>query len=244
MRDPRALIEAACTAGFGTLWLATSTPQWVDPTTVAGALAARASELLVGSVVSIAAGRHPSVVAREVTTIDVISGGRAALRIASGTVPPPALAESALICRSLFRSPRTTFSGAVYRVEDAPNRPPPVRPGGPPLLVDVGGAGLTGAALPEDLHLRGTDVDAVVVDGPPGGPGTPMTAWVAYRPEGPGVLWRGPAETDPAVVARMVRTAVAGGASGAIVRAPQAAHTGGIDWVQAIGRALAGAAHA
>jgi len=39
----------------------------------------------------------------------------------------------------VFRGERATFDGRYYRVKDVINSPPPLQPGGPPIL--VGGNG-------------------------------------------------------------------------------------------------------
>jgi alkanesulfonate monooxygenase SsuD/methylene tetrahydromethanopterin reductase-like flavin-dependent oxidoreductase (luciferase family) len=94
-------------------------------------------------------------VAKTVTTLDVISSGRAILGIGAawnqqehesmGIAFPPVkqrfemLEEALQICRSMFKSPSTTFLGNHYRLVDAMNLPQPLRPGGPPIL--IGGSG-------------------------------------------------------------------------------------------------------
>jgi alkanesulfonate monooxygenase SsuD/methylene tetrahydromethanopterin reductase-like flavin-dependent oxidoreductase (luciferase family) len=93
--------------------------------------------------------------AKIVTTLDVISGGRAILGIGAawydvehdglGFDFPPAgerldrLEETLQICRGMFAGATPTFEGAYYRTHEAHNIPPPVQPGGPPILVGGGG---------------------------------------------------------------------------------------------------------
>jgi len=99
--------------------------------------------------------RNPALVAKMVTTLDIISNGRAILGIGAAWYEPehdgygfafPAagerldrLAEAVQICRALFREDRPTFNGRYYSITDARNVPRPVRPGGPPIMIGGGG---------------------------------------------------------------------------------------------------------
>lgn len=123
--------------------------------TLLSAIAARTSRVLLGTLVTGVTYRHPSLLAKEVTALDVISKGRAFLGIgaawfeqehqALGFAFPPVkermdrLEEAIQINRALFRDERVTFPGTYYQLEDAFNRPRPVRPGGPPIMVGGGG---------------------------------------------------------------------------------------------------------
>jgi len=123
--------------------------------TLATALLAHTERLRVGHLVLCNNFRHPALLGKMATTLDVISGGRLELGIGSGSVefehhqaglPWGSLAERSErleegleILTQMFRSPRTTFEGRHYQVRDLPNLPPPVQPSGPPI--HVGGAG-------------------------------------------------------------------------------------------------------
>ena len=120
-----------------------------------GALAARTSTARLGTLVTGVTYRNPAILAKQVTTLDVISAGRAVLGIgaawydvehaALGVAFPPVrermdrLEEALQICRAMFRDERPTFAGRYYHVTEAINRPAPVQPGGPPIL--IGGQG-------------------------------------------------------------------------------------------------------
>jgi alkanesulfonate monooxygenase SsuD/methylene tetrahydromethanopterin reductase-like flavin-dependent oxidoreductase (luciferase family) len=45
------------------------------------------------------------------------------------------LEEALQVCRSMFEKQEASFEGVYYRLLDAPNRPRPVRSGGPPILI-------------------------------------------------------------------------------------------------------------
>jgi alkanesulfonate monooxygenase SsuD/methylene tetrahydromethanopterin reductase-like flavin-dependent oxidoreductase (luciferase family) len=90
-----------------------------------------------------------------VTTLDIVSKGRAVLGIGAAWYEPehdgfgfefPAvrermdrLEEAVQICRALFREPTPTFTGRYYKVDKAHNVPRPLRDGGPRIM--IGGSG-------------------------------------------------------------------------------------------------------
>src|ERR1700758_4816833 len=113
-------------------------------TTLAG-IAARTSKVKLGTLVTGVTYRNPALLAKEVTTLDVISGGRAVLGIgaawhdvehaAFGYEFPKAgerldrLEEAVQICRAMFTEPSVTFHGRYYRVDALQNVPRPLHPG-------------------------------------------------------------------------------------------------------------------
>jgi alkanesulfonate monooxygenase SsuD/methylene tetrahydromethanopterin reductase-like flavin-dependent oxidoreductase (luciferase family) len=148
--------------GYDSLWLydhlyAPGLPEAgsFEAWTLATALLARTSRLRVGHLVLSSTFRHPALLAKMATTLDVISGGRLEFGIGSGSVEEEhrlaglewgsirerseRLGEALEIITRMFRGPTATFKGTHYSVADLPNRPAPAQPGGPP--VHVGGAG-------------------------------------------------------------------------------------------------------
>jgi F420-dependent oxidoreductase-like protein len=123
--------------------------------TLLGAIAARTKQVKLGTLVTGVTYRNPAILAKIVTSLDVISQGRAFLGIgaawfdqeheALGVDFPPVkerferLEEALKICRAMFRGERPTFEGKHYRVKDAINSPAPITPGGPPIM--IGGQG-------------------------------------------------------------------------------------------------------
>jgi F420-dependent oxidoreductase-like protein len=123
--------------------------------TLLGAIAARTKRVRLATLVTGNTYRNPALLAKIVTTLDVISGGRAVLGIGAGWFesehtgygfPFPSLRErmdrleEALeIIRAMFRGERPSFEGRYYKTSDALNVPLPLRPGGPPIL--IGGNG-------------------------------------------------------------------------------------------------------
>ncbi len=99
--------------------------------------------------------RHPGILAKIITTLDVLSGGRAWLGIGAAWndeesrglgIPFPPLAErferleeTLQICLQMFRGDETPYSGRHYQLERPLNSPPPLSQPHPPIL--IGGSG-------------------------------------------------------------------------------------------------------
>ncbi len=127
----------------------------LDSYTLLGALAARTSRVRLGAMVTGVTYRNPAHLAKIVTTLDIISGGRAILGIGAawydveheglGFDFPSAgerldrLEEALQICRAMFTEEAPSFEGRYYRIHEARNVPPPVQRGGPTILVGGGG---------------------------------------------------------------------------------------------------------
>jgi F420-dependent oxidoreductase-like protein len=123
--------------------------------TTLGALATQTSRVRLSTLVTGVTYRNPALLAKIVTTLDVISKGRAILGIGAawndsehegyGFGFPPIgrrmdrLDEALAICKAMFTEERPSFYGHHYRIERALNNPRPVQPGGPPILVGGGG---------------------------------------------------------------------------------------------------------
>jgi F420-dependent oxidoreductase-like protein len=123
--------------------------------TTLAALARETSRVRLGTLVTGVTYRNPALLAKQVTTLDTISGGRAILGIGAawndvehegyGFDFPPIrermdrLEEALAIARQMFTDERPTFTGAHYRVAQVLNVPRPVQRGGPPILVGGGG---------------------------------------------------------------------------------------------------------
>jgi F420-dependent oxidoreductase-like protein len=122
--------------------------------TVLGALAAITSSAKLLALVSPVTLRSPGLLAKAVTTLDVISDGRAVLGMGAGWdvdehaaygLDFPGLAErfdrldeQLATCVALFRDERASFTGKFYSLHEAYNSPRPAR-GAIPVLVAGGG---------------------------------------------------------------------------------------------------------
>jgi F420-dependent oxidoreductase-like protein len=123
--------------------------------TLLGGVAARTSRVKLGALVTGVTYRNPAHLAKIVTTLDVMSGGRAILGLGAawydveheglGFAFPPAperlsrLEEALQICRAMFTEETSTFEGKYYNIHEAPNLPRPLQAGGPRILVGGGG---------------------------------------------------------------------------------------------------------
>ena len=159
------MATAAEESGFDSVWVmdhfyqlppmgGPSQPM-LEAYTLLGALAARTARVKLGTMVTGVTYRNPAYLAKIVTTLDVISSGRAILGIGAawydvehdglGFDFPPAgerldrLEEALRICRAMFTEEAPSFAGRYYRIHGARNVPPPVQRGGPPILVGGGG---------------------------------------------------------------------------------------------------------
>jgi F420-dependent oxidoreductase-like protein len=156
---------AAESAGFDSVWVPDhfmQTPVVAPPSepmlecyTTLGALAARTERVRLGAFVGAAAYRNAALLGKVVTTLDVISSGRAIFGIGAGWYEDEhdaygydfgtigerftRLEEVLSIVRSMFTTGSTSLAGRSYRANGALNVPGPVQPGGPPIL--IGGSG-------------------------------------------------------------------------------------------------------
>lgn len=159
--------DAAVEAGATCVWFADARRPGAapacDPCTLAAAFAHRRRGALVGVAATFPHGRAPAVLARDVSTLDVLSGGGAAVLLRwEDEGGCDYLAEAAQVCRAVFREPSPVFEGRHVHVAGAVNRPAPIQPGGPPIVVDLPQAG--GSATLARLLTWAT---AVVCSGAP-----------------------------------------------------------------------------
>lgn len=138
----RAAAEAAPAAGFDSLWIPESTA-------VAGSLATVPGPITLGIISEVRpAGRHPSVLARDITAVDVLCGGRCSVLLHGGGA---ALAEAVQVCHLIFRGGVVSFSGRHFHLDGAVNRPlpahrPPVLSQGSEPVEESDGWVITGSA--------------------------------------------------------------------------------------------------
>ena len=109
-----------------------------DPVVLAAGLSPSVPEILLGVRLTLSpAGRHPAVIARELTSLDLVCGGRSVLCF----TPPfdDRLAEAIALCRAMWRDGEASSDGPHFPVAAAVNRPGPAGPGSPKLALDLDG---------------------------------------------------------------------------------------------------------
>ncbi|HEX3508246.1 MAG TPA: LLM class F420-dependent oxidoreductase [Candidatus Dormibacteraeota bacterium] len=157
--------QAAEKAGFGLVTvmdhfyqiggIGPETDPMMEAYTTLSALATQTSRVLLGTLVTGVTYRNPALLVKQVTTLDVISKGRAILGIGAawnesehigyGIEFPPIgqrmdrLDEALTIAKLMFTQDRPSFEGRYYKIDRALNVPRPVQAGGPKIL--IGGTG-------------------------------------------------------------------------------------------------------
>jgi F420-dependent oxidoreductase-like protein len=160
------LARVADDVGVHTVWVSDHLIQ-ADPTsgpgdtemleayTALGFVAALTERVRLGTMVTAVTYRPPALLVKAVTTLDVLSGGRAWLGIGAGyhegearamglPLPPPAerfddLEDTLRLARHMWSGDPAPFHGVRHRLESPQNSPEPVTRPRPPIL--VGGAG-------------------------------------------------------------------------------------------------------
>ena len=160
-----AVAGAAEESGFDSIWVmdhfyqiamvGPRTDPMLEAYTLLGALAARTRTVSLGTMVTGVTYRNPALLAKIVTTLDIVSAGRAILGIGAawndeehagyGFPYPPIgermdrLEEALQICAAMFTQEDASFNGRHYTIEHALNFPRPIRASAIPIL--VGGSG-------------------------------------------------------------------------------------------------------
>jgi F420-dependent oxidoreductase-like protein len=162
--------------GFETAWLHDHLLNQNDVTlpedegwTVLTALLVETRRIRGGIMVSANTFRHPSVLAKIATTLDVISNGRVEVGLGAGwfeqehlqyglALPPlrermQRLEEACRVLKALWTEPRATLDGIYYQLREAIHEPKPVQKPHPPLVIGTRGerVGLRIAARHADM---------------------------------------------------------------------------------------------
>jgi F420-dependent oxidoreductase-like protein len=157
--------QAAEAAGYDSFWvmdhfyqlpmLGSPDEPMLEAYTLLSGVAARTSTIQLGAMVGGVTYRNPALLAKTVTTLDVVSAGRAIWGIGAGWYEAEhdgygyefgtfgerfeKLEEALQIVKAMFTEDTVTFDGKWFTTRDALNSPKPVRAGGPPIL--IGGSG-------------------------------------------------------------------------------------------------------
>ncbi|WP_179136928.1 LLM class flavin-dependent oxidoreductase [Candidatus Entotheonella palauensis] len=146
------LAAYAETLGFDALWIgehiAFHIPTF-DAVTAMAAVAARTTRIGIGIAAMLLPLRPAAAVAKAISTLDVISGGRVRLGVGVGGEFPKEFEavgvplqtrgartdEAIAILRALWTPGAATYRGRFVQFEDIRMEPKPVQAGGPPILV-------------------------------------------------------------------------------------------------------------
>jgi F420-dependent oxidoreductase-like protein len=123
--------------------------------TILTALLVESRRIRGGLMVTANTFRHPALLAKIATTVDVISGGRVEVGLGAGwfeeehrqyglALPPigermKRLEEACRILEALWTAPRASFEGVYYQVREAIHEPKPVQRPHPPLVIGTSG---------------------------------------------------------------------------------------------------------
>src|SRR6478609_6222240 len=129
--------------------------EMLEAYTTLGYLAARTSKVDLVTWVTAVVYREPGLLAKLVSTVDVLSGGRAWLGIGAAwneaeahglglPFPPTAerferLEEALQICLQMWSDDESAYDGKHYRLGRTLNQPQPIRRPHPPILIGGGG---------------------------------------------------------------------------------------------------------
>lgn len=158
--------------GYSSLFVPDHFDEGLGPIAAMATAAAATTDLRVGALVLDCDFRHPAVLARELATIDQLSGGRLEVGLGAGWktldyersgipmdrpgVRVSRMIEHATVLRRLFTEESVTFHGDHYRITDLPGTPRPATAGGPPFLI--------GGGAPRVLRFAGGFADIVGVN--------------------------------------------------------------------------------
>ncbi|MDQ3688898.1 MAG: TIGR03560 family F420-dependent LLM class oxidoreductase [Chloroflexota bacterium] len=149
-------------AGFDSIWVWDHFIQlrrWQDPILegwlMLAFLAAATKRIKLGTLVTGVTYRHPAVLVKQASTLDVLSGGRSYFGVgaawnerehAAFGVRFPPIAERFRMLEDLLRIARRAwdgetgaFEGAITRLAEQMDNPPPVQRPHPPILIGGGG---------------------------------------------------------------------------------------------------------
>ena len=163
--------------GYSTYQMADHFTSEMAPLISLAAVAAQTSRIRLGTLVLDNDFRHPAVLAKEVATLDLVSGGRLELGIGAGWVPADyeqsgipfekpgtrldRMEEAIQIIRAFTSQEMTTFAGKHYSVDKLMGRPASVQR---PVPIMIGGSG------PRLLKIAGQYADIINISSRNGKP--------------------------------------------------------------------------
>ena len=164
------LARRAESAGYDSIWVGDhlvydlpdgSTRGPYEAWTTLAAIAAATERVEIGPLVASTGFHAPAMLAKQAATVDAISQGRLILGLGAGwnrrefdafgfpyDRRVSRFEEALAIIAPLLREGRTTFHGQFYDVDDCVLDPPPVREGGPPIMLGSNSPRMLSIGLP------------------------------------------------------------------------------------------------
>jgi probable F420-dependent oxidoreductase len=158
--------------GFSTLFMPDHFGEELAPLPAMAMAAAHTTTLRIGGLVFDNDYKHPAILAKEATTIDLLSDGRFELGIGAGWMKsdydalglpydPPAVRvdrfeEAVQVIKGCFTGQPFSMQGEHYRIKDYASWPVPVQKPGPPILIGGGGKRV--------LSVAGREADIVGIN--------------------------------------------------------------------------------
>jgi len=163
--DLAAIVETADRVGFASIWvmdhlfqirgLGPPEQEMLEAYSALNFIAGHTTRARLGTMVTAAVYRPPGLLCKQVTALDVLSGGRAWLGIGAGWNEQEAkglglpfaplgerlerLEEALQICLQMWRGDRTPYRGRHYQLDDPLNSPQCLSKPHPPILIGGGG---------------------------------------------------------------------------------------------------------
>jgi F420-dependent oxidoreductase-like protein len=161
----KAIAQTAEDAGYSSVWvmdhlfqirsIGKVDEEMLESYTTLGFLAAHTARIDLGTLVTAVSYRQPGVLVKQVTTLDVLSGGRAWLGIGAGWyerearglgIPFPRVAtrfeqleETLKIAHHMWRGETSPIYGKHFMLAEPLSSPPPLRQPRPRILIGGGG---------------------------------------------------------------------------------------------------------
>lgn len=158
--------------GYSTMFLPDHFGDQLAPIPALAAAAAATTDLRVGALVMDNDYKHPVVMAKELATIDVLSGGRLEAGLGAGwmlsdyeqsgipydkpSVRVDRFEEGLAIIKGLFGPDPVTFEGKHYRITGMNGLPKPIQQPTPPILI--------GGGLKRMLTIAGKHADIIGIN--------------------------------------------------------------------------------
>ncbi|MEA2362386.1 MAG: hypothetical protein QOD71_1531 [Thermoleophilaceae bacterium] len=163
---PDECFQAVEEVGFDALWTGEHIVfhrPILDAVPLLAGVAAITKRIAIGPAAILVTLRHPTMLAKELTSLDIISGGRLIVVCGVGGDYPREFeacdvpmarrgrrtTETIEIMRRYWSGERFSYEGQIYRLEDVDMSPTPVQAGGPPLWL----AGRSAASITRSARL-------------------------------------------------------------------------------------------